>query len=99
MLTDVRSDSPLTRVLAPKTSGSIQKAFGYTTVKELLDHFPRQYMPHDEHSEFSQLRVGDYTTFVARVRSTTQCELRSKRQKVVYVVVEGADHDTLTMGF
>lgn len=99
MLQPVGPDTPLKRLLEPKTVQAVEKGLGHTTVQQLLDHFPRQYMPHNELSEFSQLRDGEYTTFIARVRRTTQRDLHTKRLKVVDVVVEGAHEDTLTIGF
>ncbi|GAA4838447.1 ATP-dependent DNA helicase RecG [Garicola koreensis] len=105
----VRAASPLSRLLEPKTAQKLQKGFGYTTVADLLDHFPRQYMPHNELSKFSQLREGDYATFVARVVSLSERKLhsdprrpnprRSNPRRVVDVVVQGDEDETLTLGF
>lgn len=99
MLEPVRPQTPLTRLLDPKTARAVQKGLGHTTAQELLDHFPRQYMPHDELSEFSQLRDGEYTTFIARVRGTEQRDLHTKRLRMVDVLVEGARQGTLQIGF
>ena len=99
MIEPVRAESPLNRLLEPKTAQKLQKGLGLTTVRDLLDHFPRQYMPHNELSKFSQLREGEYATFVARVAGWTQRELHSTPRRVVDVVVEGAEDETLTIGF
>lgn len=99
MLPPVSPETPLKRLLDPKTAQAVEKGLGHSTVQQLLDHFPRQYMPHNELSEFSQLRDGEYTTFIARVRASSQRDLHTKKLKVTDVVVEGAHDDTLTMGF
>src|SRR5690625_2128133 len=95
----VRAESALNRLLEPRTAQKLQTGFGYTTVGDLLDHFPRQYMPHNELSKFSHLRQGDYTTFVARVVRLDERTLHSTRRRVVDVVVQGDEEDTLTLGF
>src|SRR5690625_3394060 len=56
-------------------------------------------MPHNELSKFSHLRQGDYTTFVARVVRLDERTLHSTRRRVVDVVVQGDEEDTLTLGF
>ncbi|MGO1522099.1 MAG: ATP-dependent DNA helicase RecG [Nesterenkonia sp.] len=99
MIQPVRPESPLNRLLEPKTAQKLHRGFGYTTAAELLEHFPRQYMPHNELSKFSQLREGEYTTFVARVVGWAERTLQSTRRRVVDVVVEGEEDDTLTIGF
>lgn len=99
MLDPVGPDTALDRVLDARTARTVQRGLGCHTVKELIDHFPRDYMPHNELSEFSDLRDGDYATFIARVVSTDVRELRSKPRRVVDVVVTGATSDTLTIGF
>src|SRR5699024_10338549 len=99
MIQPPRADTPLKGLLEPKIVQRLQRGFGFTTVGELLEHFPRQYMPHNQLSEFSQLREGEYATFVARVSGWTERELADHRRKVVDVVVEGDQDDTLTIGF
>ena len=62
-------DSKLAAVAGPK-AGKIEKAFGYTTVGDLLRHYPRRYVPKGDLSDIGALEVDEHVTVIARVVSS-----------------------------
>ncbi|NUS51399.1 MAG: ATP-dependent DNA helicase RecG, partial [Nocardioidaceae bacterium] len=92
----IRWDSKLATV-AGKHADTIEKAFGYTTVGELLQHYPRRYVDRDKISEVDSLAVDDYLTVQARVSRARQHPYRDKRtgrqawRLEVMLQTEGAD--------
>jgi ATP-dependent DNA helicase RecG len=71
-------DSRLATV-AGAHAAKIEKAFGYRTVGDLLQHYPRRYVERDKLSEVGDLAVDDYVTVVARVARATQHPYRDRR--------------------
>src|SRR6478672_32043 len=94
-------DSKLAAV-AGQHAKKIEKAFGYTTVGELLQHYPRRYVPRDKLSKIDSLVVDDHVTVLARVADATQHPYRDRRtgrmafRLEVLLETDGAD---LTLTF
>jgi ATP-dependent DNA helicase RecG len=59
-------DSKLATV-AGKQAPTIEKAFGYQTVGELLQHYPRRYVDKGSLSDLGTLSPDEHVTFIARV--------------------------------
>jgi ATP-dependent DNA helicase RecG len=59
-------DSKLAAV-AGKQAPKIEKAFGYQTVGELLQHYPRRYVDKGSLSDLGTLSPDEHVTFIARV--------------------------------
>jgi ATP-dependent DNA helicase RecG len=55
--------------VAGRHATKIEKAFGYRTVGELLQHYPRRWVERDKLSEPETLQVDDFVTVLARVAS------------------------------
>ncbi|MBJ7451300.1 MAG: ATP-dependent DNA helicase RecG [Blastococcus sp.] len=79
--------TPLTRVLGPKTAGSMADQLGLHTVGDLLRHYPRRYASRGEQSDLADVQVGDRVTVLAQVRSVTTRPMRNRRGTLTEVVV------------
>ncbi|CAN5615018.1 ATP-dependent DNA helicase RecG [soil metagenome] len=71
-------DSKLATV-AGQHAAKIEKAFDYTTVGDLLMHYPRRYIARDALSEVADLAVGDFVTIVARISRVAAHPYRDRR--------------------
>ena len=90
-------DSPLKGLLGEKTERAIKRAFGYTTVAELLQHFPRRYATRGELTALSGVPVGEPVTIVAEVVSTSERPMQKRRGSLLEVTLtDGTGLLTLT---
>jgi ATP-dependent DNA helicase RecG len=98
----IRWDSKLATV-AGKQASKIEKAFGYTTVGELLRHYPRRYVPKGSLSDLGDLVVDDHVTVIAQVLSVDRREYPDRRTgRTAYrleVVVATGDHELMLTFF
>ncbi len=83
----VTMGTPLTRVLGPKTAGSMADQLGLATVGDLLRHYPRRYASRGEQADLADVQVGDRVTVLAQVRSVTTRPMRNRRGTLTEVVV------------
>lgn len=87
----------LERVLGGKSAGALKKAFGLTTVGELLRHYPRRYVARGELTDMRTLNDGDAVTILAEVVSVTSRPMQQRRGTLVEVVIsDGNDKLSLT---
>lgn len=91
------TSQPLDRVLGGKTAQALTKAFGITTVGELLRHYPRRYQARGELTDMSELVDGEAVTLMAEVVSVTSRPMRQRRGTLVEVIVsDGVERISLT---
>jgi len=83
----VTMGTALTRVLGPKTAGSMADQLGLHTVGDLLRHYPRRYAGRGEQADLADVQVGDRVTVLAQVRSVTTRPMRNRRGSLTEVVV------------
>ncbi len=79
--------TPLARVLGPKTATSMGEQLGLATVSDLLRHYPRRYARRGEQTDLADVQVGDRVTVLAQVRSVTTRPMRNRRGSLTEVVV------------
>jgi len=60
---------PLDNLIPATTLGHLAKAFGISTVGDLLRHYPRRYYTRGELTDLALLREQDHVTVMARVAS------------------------------
>jgi len=90
-------DTPLKGLLGEKTERSIKRAFGYTTVAQLLQHFPRRYASRGELTALSGVPVGEPVTIVAEVVSASERPMQKRRGSLLEVTLtDGTGLLTLT---
>ncbi|MDO9484561.1 MAG: ATP-dependent DNA helicase RecG [Actinomycetota bacterium] len=87
----------LDRVLGGKTATALTKAFGYTSVNDLLRHYPRRYVARGELTDMNTLVDGEAVTLLAEVVSVTSRPMRQRRGTLVEVIVsDGTERISLT---
>jgi ATP-dependent DNA helicase RecG len=80
-------DSKLSGVVGDKTAKVFKDLFGYTTVGDLLYHFPRRYLVRGELSNISELHEGDEATILAQVYSVQSRRFQARKGTMLEVVV------------
>ncbi|WP_116453115.1 ATP-dependent DNA helicase RecG [Blastococcus litoris] len=83
----VTLETPLSRVLGPKTATSMAEQLSLHTVRDLLRHYPRRYASRGEQADLADVQVGDRVTVLAQVRSVTTRPMRNRRGSLTEVVV------------
>ncbi len=83
----VTMQTPLSRVLGPKTAKGMAEQLGLETVLDLLRHYPRRYARRGEQADLADVQVGDRVTVLAQVRSVNTRPMRQKRGTLTEVVV------------
>ncbi len=80
-------DSKLSGVIGDKTAKAFTTHFGYTTVGDLLNHFPRRYLVRGELTDISKLNEGDEVTILAQVHSVATRRFAARKGTLLEVVV------------
>ena len=83
-----------------KKAAAYEKAFGLTTVGDLLRHYPRRFYSRGELSDLASLREGDHVTVVARVELAEATHLpprggKGPQNRLKVVVTDDTDRLTL----
>lgn len=90
-------DTRLAGVLGGRTSGAFSKAFGMSTVADLLSHYPRRYARRGELTALTQLPVDENVTIVAEVIEVRERPMRARRGSILEVKIsDGKGVLTLT---
>ena len=90
-------DSKLSGVLGDKTAKAFKDLFGYTTVGDLLHHFPRRYLVRGELSDIKALREGDEATILAKVHSVQSRRFQARKGTMLEAIVtDGTEKLSLT---
>jgi ATP-dependent DNA helicase RecG len=92
----VTLETPLSRVLGPKTATSMAEQLSLHTVRDLLRHYPRRYASRGEMARLDDLQKGDRVTILAQVRSVSSRRMRQRHGTITEVTVgDGAGSMTL----
>ena len=83
----VTLETPLSRVLGPKTATGMAEQLDLHTVRDLLRHYPRRYARRGEQTDLADVQVGDRVTVLAQVRSVNTRPMRNRRGTLTEVVV------------
>jgi len=73
-------DAKIAAVVGDK-AGKIEKAFGYRTVGELLQHYPRSWVPKGKLSDIDPSRLDEHVTVAGRIARARLHEYRDKRTR------------------
>lgn len=90
--------SLLTEVLGGRSAKTIETAFGYKTVKDLLSHYPRRYAERGQLTDLASLKVDEHVTVLAEVASCKEIPMRQRGKKRLEVVVTDG-RQTLDLAF
>ena len=91
-------DSRLGGAIGGKTAGALERAFGMTTVGDLLAHYPRRYARRGELTPISSLPVGEAVTIVAEVRRVNERRMKNRSGSLLEVVISDG-HGDLSLTF
>ncbi|MFG6476461.1 ATP-dependent DNA helicase RecG [Microbacterium sp. P06] len=84
-------------VVGGKTASALERAFGMTTVGELLGHYPRRYAQRGELTPIASLPLGEPVTIVAEVVRAGERRMQNRRGSLLEVVItDGDGHMSLT---
>ncbi|MCP2367870.1 ATP-dependent DNA helicase RecG [Agromyces flavus] len=90
-------DSRLTTALGGRTAQALQRAWGYTTVGDLLAHYPRRYATRGELTALAELPLDENVTIVAEVLEVRERTMRSRRGSILEAKIsDGTGILTLT---
>lgn len=90
-------ETPLAEAVGSPTAKTLDRAFGMTTVGELLGHYPRRYADRGELTPILELPVGETVTIVAEVLSTRPRMMKNRRGAMLEVVIgDGVGQMSLT---
>jgi ATP-dependent DNA helicase RecG len=81
----------LPAALGAKVAASFEKAFGMTTVGDLLAHYPRRYAKRGELTPIASLPLGEPVTIVAEVVSARERRMQNRRGSLLEVVISDGD--------
>jgi ATP-dependent DNA helicase RecG len=91
-------DTKLSSALGGRTAQAFGRAFGYTTVGDLLAHYPRRYAPRGELTALETLPLGENVTIVAEVLKVTRRQMKQRRGDIVEATISDGT-GTLTLTF
>ncbi|KQO60268.1 ATP-dependent DNA helicase RecG [Curtobacterium sp. Leaf261] len=91
-------DAKLANVLGGRTATAFQKAFGYRTVGDLLEHAPRRYAERGALTALDQLAIGEAVTIVAEVVDVRERTMRARRGSILEARI-GDGNGILTLTF
>ncbi len=93
----VTERSALLEVLGERSAKTLQRAFGYTLVADLLGHYPRRYATRGELTSLQGTPIGEPVSIVAEVVSVGERPMRQRRGSLLEVVItDGTGLITLT---
>src|SRR3954454_21294591 len=88
--------------VAGKHAPKIEKAFGYRTVGDLLQHYPRRWVDKGSLSDLGAIERDEFVTVIARVVSATQHTYGDRRRGGVAYrleVVVATEDNQITLTF
>jgi ATP-dependent DNA helicase RecG len=83
----VTLETPLSRVLGPKTAKGMAEQLNLHTVRHLLRHYPRRYARRGEMARLDDLREGDRVTILAQVTSVNSRRMKQRHGTITEVTV------------
>ncbi len=91
-------DTKLANVLGGRTAKAVEKAFGYRTVGEFLEHAPRRYAERGALTALDSLAIGESVTIVAEVVDVRERTMRQRRGSILEAKI-GDGKGLLTLTF
>ena len=84
---DSLENTPLKKYLPAPSVKAIATHLGITTVGQMLEYFPRKYLPRGELSSFAELVEGQDVTIFARVVHVSTRTMAARRGKITEVTI------------
>ncbi|WP_426319823.1 ATP-dependent DNA helicase RecG [Microbacterium sp. E-13] len=92
-MTSFTLDSSLGGAIGGKTATALERAFGMTTVGDLLVHYPRRYARRGELTQISSLPVGEPVTIVAEVKRVNERRMKNRNGTLLEVLISDGNGD------
>ncbi|MBA3907556.1 MAG: ATP-dependent DNA helicase RecG, partial [Pseudonocardiales bacterium] len=89
-------DTPLVTAVGGRTAEALTTQLELHTVGDLLRHYPRRYVDRGRLTDIADLTIGEHITVVAQVETASLRDMRSRRGKLLVVVIrdeKGAELD------
>ena len=86
-------NAPLKKYLPAPSAKAISTHLDLHTVGEMLDYFPRKYLPRGELSSFAELVEGQDVTIIARVVHVSTRTMAARRGKITEVTITDRHSD------
>jgi ATP-dependent DNA helicase RecG len=83
----VTLETPLARVLGPRTATGMAEQLDLHTVRDLLRHYPRRYAKRGEMARLDDLQKGDRVTILAQVKTVSSRRMRQRHGTITEVTV------------
>ncbi len=80
-------NAPLKKYLPAPSAKAIATNLGLETVGQMLEYFPRKYLPRGELSSFAELVEGQDVTIIARVVHVSTRTMAARRGKITEVTI------------
>ena len=80
-------NAPLKKYLPAPSAKAISTHLDLHTVEEMLEYFPRKYLPRGELSSFAELVEGQDVTIIARVVHVSTRTMAARRGKITEVTI------------
>ncbi len=80
-------DSKLSGVVGDRTAKVFKDLYGYSTVGDLLTHFPRRYLVRGELSNINELVEGDEVTILAQIADVSVRKFSQRKGNILEVIV------------
>ena len=87
-------NAPLKKYLPAPSAKALSTHLDLHTVGEMLDYFPRKYLPRGELSSFAKLVEGQDVTIIARVVHVSTRTMAARRGKITEVTITDRISDT-----
>lgn len=84
---DSLENAPLKKYLPAPSAKAISTHLGLETVGQMLEYFPRKYLPRGELSSFAELVEGQDVTIIARVVHVSTRTMAARRGKITEVTI------------
>ena len=84
---DSLENAPLKQYLPAPSAKAIATHLGLETVGQMLEYFPRKYLPRGELSSFAELVEGQDVTIIARVVHVSTRTMAARRGKITEVTI------------
>src|SRR5688572_1131250 len=86
-------ESRLDGAVGGKTASALERAFGMSTVGDLLVHYPRRYARRGELTQISSLPVGEPVTIVAEVKRVNERRMKNRNGTLLEVLISDGNGD------
>lgn len=84
---DSLENAPLKKYMPAPSAKAIATHLGLETVGQMLEYFPRKYLPRGELSSFAELVEGQDVTIIARVVHVSTRTMAARRGKITEVTI------------